>query len=210
MNFPVIDRLSWKLGLATAGIVILCQLAGFFVVQGYFSKLLIRKVQEHTILETQLMSQALEYQMLEKDDHLMRKLVHSFAERDSFRRIMILNRRGEVKFSSDQELEKTQFSERSPTCLVCHDKAPEQRSKSVLLTLEGGEVLRCVLPVLNRPPCHQCHEPSDKINGLIVVDTPLSQTMAEAQRTIGWLGLATSLVGLALLGGIGYVVRNLV
>ncbi len=209
MKLPKIDRLSWKLGLASAAIVIACQGVSFFLVQNFVFSLLIDKSREHFVVETALISQALERQMLEKDYRMMRELVDNFAREKSFERVMILNREGEVNFSSDPEIQGSHFSQDSPTCRVCHSKPPEARTRTTVLETGTGDVLRCVLPVLNRPACHGCHDPSHRINGLVVVDASLGGTMRAIRRTIVVLGVATSVVGLLLLMGMGYVVRNL-
>lgn len=210
LKLPHMDRLSWKLGMSFAVLVVGGQLAGFALAYQQWYGQFLATLERHTAQETALVRLALESQMLERDDRLIRKMVSSFANSTSLDRVMILDRRGEVRFSSDPGITTQHFTQADPTCQVCHRVAAEDRGRSVLLTLAGGRVLRAVQPIANAPECQGCHDPSHRINGLIIADVDLEDSLRALQHDAGVLALGTSGIGVLLLIGIGLVVRRLV
>ncbi len=204
------DHLSLKLGFSVAGLVMVAHAVGFFLIHDYYFDNTVEMIREHAQIETRLILNGLEHQMLNKDDTLIAEMVENFARDRSVQRVMILDRRGNLKFTSDQNIEKSSLSEGSPTCQVCHRLAPEERQRSVTLEFEREKVLRCVEPIPNRPVCHSCHDPAHKLNGLIVVDVSLAEKTDSLERSIQRLALGTGGLSLFLLVSIGLVFRRLV
>ena len=78
-----------------------------------------------------------------------------------------------------------------------------------MLEVDGGRALRVVDPVANRSECFACHESEHRINGLVVVDMELEPALASLRTTIGDLALVSSLAGLLILVGAGFLFRRM-
>ncbi|MBZ0272389.1 PAS domain-containing protein [bacterium] len=209
MAFARIDRLSLRFFLSVAILILCSQAAGFFVMYQYAENRMVEASRQQAALATRLVHLALEDGMTQKDDHLVRRMVKAFGGAGDLQRVMIIDREGEVRFSSDPSVEARHFEQNSATCLVCHQNPAESRERSAMLEIEGGRTLRVVDPVPNRVACYGCHDESHRINGLVVVDVPLEGALDDLRQAMGPLAAASSAIGLSLLAGTGLVFRRL-
>jgi PAS domain S-box-containing protein len=92
---------------------------------------------------------------------------------------------------------------------VCHTKTPGARERWVLLREGDTEVLRSVLPIVNRPECHGCHGTTKKLNGMLILDISLAPIQARVRGEVGRMGIATAALTVVLLGGVGVLLRRL-
>ncbi|MCZ7583149.1 MAG: HAMP domain-containing protein [Deltaproteobacteria bacterium] len=209
MTFPKIDRLSLRFSACIAVLVLFGQGITFFFVYRYASARLLESSRQQAAMTTRLVHQALEDGMLNKDDRLVRKMVDSFGTTHGVQRVLILDREGEVRFSSDPSIEASHFDRDSATCMVCHSEPAEKRARSAMLEIEGGRTLRVVDPIENKAECYACHDASQRMNGMMVVDVKLDEALANLQQAISHLAVASSIVGVMLLGGAGLIFRQL-
>ncbi|MGE5808352.1 MAG: GGDEF domain-containing protein [Nitrospirota bacterium] len=96
----------------------------------------------------------------------------------------ILNRKGRVAYSSDKrDIGVVMDRFREESCRGCH-VGPEvtPRETTMLLTIDGHEVLRNVEVIYNQEPCHLCHSPADRINGKLIIDRSTRPTHALISR----------------------------
>ena len=70
-----------------------------------------------------------------------------------------------------------------------------------------GEVLRTVVPIHNRAECYGCHDPSHKINGVLILDYRTAELSQEMAHDLGWMVGGTAAITLLLVGAIGVVIR---
>ncbi|MCB9558292.1 MAG: PAS domain-containing protein [Deltaproteobacteria bacterium] len=205
-----VDRLSWKLGITITVLTCTALSGGLLLFYRHYYQHLVDSTRHFAQAETKLIRVVLEHQMLRKDRRLIRRLVEQFAQREGVQRVMILDRTGEVRYSSDPSVRKRHFSRRSETCAGCHARKAEERMRSTMLELGGGSTLRCVEPIANRKACHGCHEPEDRMNGIIIVDVPMAATQARLARDGRRFLAGTGAVALLLLGGIGLTFRSFI
>jgi PAS domain S-box-containing protein len=123
---------------------------------------------------------------------------------------MIVDHDGEVRISSGRSLIGEKMPKDSPTCLVCHRKGPTSRERWILLEDHDGGVLRTVQPIENRPECHGCHDPGERYNGMLLLDTSLAELEAELARDRTGILMGSALVALLLLSGVGFLVRSMI
>lgn len=62
-----------------------------------------------------------------------------------------------------------------PACSVCHNLPAEERPTTAVVTLEGQEVMRSVLPLHNETRCQTCHGTGKAVLGDSIVDFNLEQ-----------------------------------
>jgi PAS domain S-box-containing protein len=149
------------------------------------------------LTQGELIRAGLEHQMLENDRSLIERMIRTFGQQPQVDRVMLLDRRGALRYTSAPLAPGTDLSLRSPTCQACHRFPPEQRTGSRVIETPEGTLLRTVIPVPNRQACFGCHDPAHRINGILIVDLDAGQIRGQLNRDLGWL--ATGSVGLALL-----------
>ena len=64
-----------------------------------------------------------------------------------------------------------------------------------------------MIPIRNRQECYGCHDPSHKINGILILDYNAEELRAETTRDLRWLVASTAGITLLLVGAIGTVIR---
>ena len=208
-RFFVFESLSWRLILAVSVVVVAGLGLGFHLTYLAFREEMLVEARGHAEREAHLVRLALMHQMLEsRDRSLVAGMVQSFAGDKQAERVMVLDRKGKVSFSSDPAFSKRQFKVTEPACQVCHAHPAADRQRSALLEMEDGMVLRSVQPIANREACHECHAPEQKINGILIVDVPVGQTVAHIERSVSHLALGTAVFGLVLIGGISLAFRR--
>ena len=173
----------------------------------HHSRRLLENARETARTEGELIRDALEYQMLADDRTLLAKMIDSFGRRPDAEQVALLDRDGIVQFSSAPLASAADFAPDSATCQACHQFPPDARMDSRVIEAQGGSVLRTVIPIMNKPACHECHDPSDRINGVLMLDVSLKKIRAGMDRDLRWMAIGTAGLTLLLIAGIALVVR---
>ena len=97
-------------------------------------------------------------------------MIQSFGKEPQVERVMLLDREGQLRYSSGPRGPQVDLTLASPTCQACHRYPPEQRTSSRVIETGEGTLLRTVIPVHNREACFRCHDPKRRINGILIVD----------------------------------------
>ena len=163
-------------------------------------------------LQNRILEVALRHQMLEKraKGPLIASILREVGSQPEVQNVMILDHEGVVRQSSRPELVGQHVARDSEACMVCHRKAPAERNRWAVLDLPGGEVLRSVQPIENRPECYSCHTPEKRLNGILIMDVSLAGLQAQLSRDRTWMVIATAALGFLLLASIGLIVRRLI
>jgi two-component system CheB/CheR fusion protein len=147
---------------------------------------LLKGARATALAEGDLMRVALEHQMIENDRTLIAKMMESFRKQSWVERLVLLDRAG-----AERELQ------------VPADQAGSSR----VIEARKGEVLRTVVPIRNRAECYGCHDPSHKINGVLILDYRTTELSQEMAHDLGWMVGGTAAITLLLVGAIGVVIR---
>ncbi len=200
LRFKVIVGLA---GLLTFTMTIL------FTVQ-YFNhrEKMIRNLQENISPHlSQMVNDVLKSSMLSKDKSEMKYILEVVHQYPDVKNTFILNRVGRIMISRDDKEVGKVIDIRDPTCQVCHHKKTEALNKTVIYSSLGGEkIFRNVNPIYNRRECFPCHNPEEKITGVLVTDFTLNnierQLQAELTENLFLLffaiGISTLVIGIAL------------
>ena len=194
------------LAVGTTLAVALAAGTGAYFYSVHYSRTLLENARDTARTEGELIRDALEYQMLADDRTLIAKMIDSFGRRPDAERVALLDRDGVVQFSSTP-LADTDFAPDSPTCQACHQFPPAARMDSRVIEAQNGTVLRTVIPILNKPICHDCHDPEDRINGVLMLDVNMRAIRAGMDRDLRWMAIGTAVLTLLLIAGIALVVR---
>lgn len=133
--------------------------------------------------------------MLKRDVEGLRDIVGKLGGLTDIRDVLILAPNGEVRFASDTRKLGRQMADVAKATTA---GTPVSRFENLD---NGGEVLRSINPVANRPPCQPCHGPaaSHPVNGVLVIDYDAAPIRENAMRSAGWLlSAGTAVIALTL------------
>jgi len=156
-----------------------------------------------------LLQTSLEAAMLRRDLDMLRSIVTQFGNQQGINGAVIIDRGGEIRFSNHPDL---LGSHPRIACDHCDFDPANSISPFSYFTRDsaGTEVLRTVHPVLNQPPCKECHGPAElhPINGTLVVDHDASTIEQHARgTTLLLMGAGSIVVFVNLIGGWWFIRR---
>lgn len=200
---------SMTVGLAagvTGAVVVACTAAAYVYSMHHFRSLLEMR-RAGALAQGELIRVALEHQMIENDRTLIADMVESFRSQARLEQLAILDRNGVERFASGSTLDPAELRIDSPTCQACHRYPAGQRGDTRIVDTRGGQVLRTVVPIRNRPPCFRCHGPSQKINGILILDYNAGELHAAMTKDLRWMVTGAGGLALLLVGAIVLVIR---
>jgi signal transduction histidine kinase len=142
----------------------------------------------------EILKNSLRHAMLTRDLAGLQHMFDSIGEDSTLRHVYLLDTNGRVAFAPNQEGVGTELHNTDPTCQPCHSLPADQRPRSVVVTLADGErVFRSMKPIENDPACQACHDPNQRLIGLLLTDismAPLEAPLAADRRGDLLWGLA--------------------
>jgi PAS domain S-box-containing protein len=162
------------------------------------------------VAQGELIRAALEHQMIEKDRSLIAQMIRDFGRQPGVANVMLLDRLGAVKYRSGPQPGPQELSISSPTCQACHALPPEERTASHAIETREGTVLRTMVPIRNHDACYRCHDPSQKVNGILVFDLDVSPLRAAMNEDFRWMIAGSGGLIFLLVGGIALLIRLVV
>jgi PAS domain S-box-containing protein len=200
---------STTVGLAvgvTAAVVFACA-GGAYLYSRHHMQSLLAMARATALSEGELVRVALEHQMIENDRTLIAKMIASFRLQARVERLILLDRTGKERYPAGSGAPDAELQIGSPTCQACHHLPPDQRGSSRVIETRSGQVLRTVIPIRNRAECFRCHDPANKINGILILDYRTDQLSEAMTHDLRWLVGGTAAITLLLVGAIGLLIR---
>jgi PAS domain S-box-containing protein len=200
---------SMTVGLAlgvTVAVVAACTVAAY-IYSVYHFKSVLETVHTSALAEGELIRTALEHQMMGNDRTLIAQMIESFGKQARVEQLVLLDRNGVERYSSKPGTAGNDFRIDSPTCQACHRDPPERRGSSRVIETQGGTILRTVVPIRNRDECHRCHDPGQKINGILILDYNAGEVRAAMTRDLRWMVGGTGILTFVIVGAIALVIR---
>ncbi|MFQ5750373.1 MAG: PAS domain-containing sensor histidine kinase [bacterium] len=178
---PFYRRLDFKLIIGLILSLLVVGLPFFTFFYKFHKDQLIDGLKVSTTNLSKLVVSTLETAMLTKEPHLLNDEVKRLSEQSGVERIMILNKRGELKISSDPAMiGKVYKNNVDPICMVCHHSLPVMRKNTTIAKDKNGEeIFRNMSLINNRPRCYVCHGTDEKINGVLVMDLSMADTRSQ-------------------------------
>jgi signal transduction histidine kinase len=196
-------------GVVTAVLIISSGSAWFL--QAFYRRQMIESVAESTTIHGKLVEQSLRYAMHTRSLDLLAEMVRSLGDQKEVEKVMILDKKGVVRFSSDHEERGRTIEKSDPTCRICHMVEAPLRGRTVIFESEDGPgVFRNVNPIMNSQTCYGCHSSSDRINGVLIVDYSLAKIQASLDSGARKMWLAAGILAVAITGVIVVLMRRLV
>ena len=200
--------LQRKLVLAIGFLLVLVSALFLLVVSAFYKERLVAEHARASMQINHVMQAALENAMLKRDIPGLETILQDMGDQPAIARVMILNPKFEVRFSSDP----TRLNQRLDEEIFKQALFTQSQQSLFLQSERFGEVLRSINPVRNQPPCSSCHgELSDHpVNGLLVVDYKAQTIRQEATASALKLGALGLLVITAVCLGIWFALVRLV
>jgi PAS domain S-box-containing protein len=172
---------------------------------------MIESLASSTTAQGELIEQSLRYAMHSRSLDLLGVMVHSLADQKDVENVMILDKKGAIRFSSDPEDRGRVLARSDPTCNICHLDGPSIRGRTVEFeTKSGMRVFRNVNPILNSESCFECHSPDDKANGVLIVDYSMAGIESSLKGSAGKMWLSAIILAVAITGTTLFFMRRLV
>lgn len=148
---------------------------------------------------TQAVENSLRNEMLNRNLEGLQHTIDAISEGEAIDAIAILDPAGRVAMAPGRENVGQILDNGDPTCQPCHRLPPEERPNSVIVDLPGeGRVFRSMNPIENRPECHACHEPTQSLNGLLLIDLAMASVddplAIDLREHVLWPALTIALV----------------
>ena len=205
---PSFGSMTAGLAVGITAVVVLACAGSAYLYSQHHMKTLLETARNTALAEGDLIRVALEHQMIENDRTLIAKMIESFRKQSRVERLVLLDRTGAERYPAPgSRVPDPDLQISSPTCQACHRYPPSERGTSRVIETRGGSVLRTVIPIRNRQECNGCHDPSHKINGILILDYNAEELRAETTRDLRWLVGSTAAITLLLVGAIGTVIR---
>jgi PAS domain S-box-containing protein len=212
MSHPYYQKLNFKiiLGLILSLLVVGLPFFAFFY--NFHKQQLIDGLKTSTTNLSKLVVGTLETAMLNEEPHRLNDEIKRLSEQSGVEQIMILNKRGELKISSQPELVGRVFKNSADSlCLICHRYSPVSRKNTTIIKdMTGKEVFRNMNIIYNQPRCYGCHDVKDKINGVLVMDLSMrdmrEQLSSSNKKIFGMAFIMVVITGVVL----GLLVNKLI
>lgn len=146
-----------------------------------------------------VIERAIQHDMLESDFTHIQRIFDDIGEDQRIGSLLLLDLSGKVIFSPEQEDINQILSNQEGSCQPCHNLSPENRPSGIVTSAQDGQrFFRSMHPIENLPECHQCHDPDQKIIGVLLTDLsiePIEQTLANDLRgNLIWWAVTTLLI----------------
>jgi len=161
---------------------------------------LLKASSENTRQLGSAITSSLRYHMLKRSPEHIQDTLRDIGRSDQISKIFILNKAGQVVFSSDKTEIGTNFDKMADkSCSGCHQAINgTPASKTIILRRDEGDVHRNVTVIHNEPICFGCHSKGDRINGKLIIDYSLSATYSLVHK-ISFIILLSSAICLLLM-----------
>lgn len=209
-RFRSMDSLTVRLAVGITVLVVSLLAAGLYTSSRLHFKRMIGARQRSAEMQNRVLAATLRHQMIHEDRSLIRTILREIGSEPDIQSAMILDHEGTVRYSSRLDRVGDEIPQESPTCMVCHSQAEDSRERWTLIETETGTVLRSVVPFDNRPRCHQCHNPAQRINGILILDMSVDEVNTQLQRDAVWMGCGTLVLAVLLFAGVTLLVRHLI
>ena len=198
----------------TAGAVSTVLLIGggsFWILQAFYRRQMIGALAESTTVHGKLVEQSLRHSMHTRSLALLAEMVRTLGDQKGVEKVMVLNKNGVVRFSSDpSEIGRT-LEISDPTCAICHQTVPSARGRTVIFGMgEGTRVFRNVNPILNSGTCLDCHPSRARINGVLIVDYSMAGIQSSLEAGARKMWLSAVILALAITAVVIVIVRRAV
>lgn len=163
----------------------------------------------------QVIEDTLQRDMLLSDFTEIQAAIDALGSDDQVRTIYILDSEGNIAFAPSGSEDLKSLDSQDEACQGCHRLPPEQRPSGTVVTRSDGKrVFRSMHPIENQAECTRCHDPQDRLLGLLLSDQSIAPveealTLALRDNIISWIGVVMVTAVLSNVAVFQFIVQRL-
>lgn len=188
---PVRNSLRAKV---TLGVILpLVLILGMFTIIEYRrqQEIILTRLSTLASQSSRIIDSSLRHAMLESNFSEVQTILDSIDSSMDFRVIYLLDPGGRVVFAPNRQGVGSRLDNTKPDCQPCHRLDPNERPSSVVVVADDGQqVFRSMYPIENEQECSACHDPNQRLIGLLLTDVPVAPIktalVSDFRDTILW------------------------
>lgn len=127
----------------------------------------------------QMIESSLRHAMLESDFDEVQGILNTIGENDDIQTVYLLDISGKIIFAPENHGVGTRLDNSHANCRPCHHQAPDNRPDSIIVTDSAGQqMFRSMHTIENAPECTGCHNPDQRLLGLLLTDISMASVEA--------------------------------
>lgn len=179
----LLNKIGYKLiiavGLTT---IIIISIFAYFNIKSH-SSALIEEVERHANQLSETVKHSVHYDMLLNQRERVHRIINTIGEQQSIRDVRILNKEGEIIYSSNGNDIGLMVDKNAESCYGCHaEDSPlekltvNERTRIFQLSPDSSKILGIINPIYNERSCYEaeCHAHSKEQTVLGVLDITMS------------------------------------
>ncbi len=175
MRFPhVLQSMRFKITLAA--VLLLVPILGAYSHLQYWRQydIMLENLERSTTAMGQVINASLQHALLTGNLEEIQQIVDDVAQQNEIANLAVLDKQGVIRIAPKGQTVGARLDQQDPTCQVCHRYSPEQRKGTAILEEADGRILRTMTPIENRPACYGCHDPTARLDGVLLTDFSMS------------------------------------
>ncbi len=193
--------LKSKLLLLVMGVSIISVLASASVIYILQRQHLIESAKSSTQVLSNTIEANLNHALLTNSWSMVDDTLQAVVAEGNVENIAILNDAGVVISSADPGEVATRYDRAGDLCQTCHPYGATASHTTTLFTPEAGrETLLNVNLLQNDGECQECHDPANKVLGILLVETPVMNLNKQLSANAGQMMLLVAATSLLLVG----------
>ncbi len=153
---------------------------------------LIKALSQSAINLNESLISSLEMAMLSGNRDVIQRAIDRIGHDQHLKGLFIADKNGTIQESTDSTLTLQTLDINHPICKICHTLTQVNSRQSIIYkNSDGSNILRTVSPINNSAACYSCHNPDQKILGVLFLDYSLSdyeQQISKNKTRIVFLG----------------------
>jgi len=214
----IFHRIGFKLILAISiATILIIGFSAYFNVRSQ-NACLLSEITRHVIHQSETIKSGTKYAMLSYSPETIHHIIQTIGKQPNIHDIRVLNKEGEIIYSSDSSQIGFMLDKRAEACYTCHasDKPLErletsERTRIYQMHPDSSRLLGVINPIYNEPSCWQsdCHvHPKDiKVLGVLDVTFGLQELDDQIRLTKIKMVLFSIFAIFALSGVLWFFVR---
>lgn len=200
---PWLEKLKVRLLIPILAVLLISMSASFGWLFYMEREQLMNRTSRETSLLGEVVKAALRDQMLKKNKKSTQSTISLITRKSGLKEITLVDKKGVVVYSSNEEAIGISINRESETCAICHKKGAKPNKQTVILRDEAGKrVFRSVNPIENEEECRSCHARDGRLLGILILDQFIGRALLDirsAQESLFTFGVVTLLVILGLI-----------
>ncbi|MBU0475354.1 MAG: HAMP domain-containing protein [Bacteroidetes bacterium] len=185
----IFNKIGTRLILAVSfTVIVIISVFAYFNIQSH-SNNLISEVERHANQLSETVKNTMQFDMLQNNREHIARLINTVAKEEGIKYIRILNKKGEIIYSTDKTQIGTMLDKKAESCYACHSEneplhklSIKERTRIFKLNKGSTGILGVINPIYNEQSCwnSDCHAHTSDQTVLGVLD--ITVDLKEVER----------------------------